>query len=118
MSDFNEGPFHWAIVAIFDPLSEQGLLIGQALHVLVQGADPRDSDCSEHAAIARSQRRFHVVQDAMDWTKHNRDLNPANAIIVYGWNENDEGGWLIPTWKPDGQPDSSRLDAVSHVLKR
>lgn len=58
------------------------------------------------------------LQDAIDWTKNNRNLNPANAIIVYDWNENDEGGWLIPTWKPDGQPDRSRLDAVSHVLKR
>jgi hypothetical protein len=58
------------------------------------------------------------LQDAIDWTKNNRNLNPANAIIVYGWNENDEGGWLIPTWKPEGQPDRSRLDAVSHVLKR
>ena len=56
------------------------------------------------------------LQDAIHWTKNNRDLNPANAIIVYGWNENDEGGWLIPTWKPDGQIDSSRLDALSRVL--
>jgi hypothetical protein len=33
------------------------------------------------------------LQDAIHWTKNNPDLNPANAIIVYAWNENDEGGW-------------------------
>jgi hypothetical protein len=43
-------------------------------------------------------------------------VNPANAIIIYAWNENDEGGWLIPTWKPDGQSDRSRLDVLSRVL--
>ena len=58
------------------------------------------------------------LQDAIRWTKNNPDLNPANAIIVYAWNENDEGGWLIPTWKPDGQSDTSRLDALSRVLTR
>ena len=58
------------------------------------------------------------LQDAMDWTRNNRDLNPANAIIIYGWNENDEGGWLIPTLNSDGQADTSRLDAISRVLTR
>jgi hypothetical protein len=58
------------------------------------------------------------VQNAIDWTISNQDLNPANAIIIYGWNENDEGGWLIPTLKPDGQFDRSRLDAISRVLTR
>lgn len=68
------------------------------------------------AVIATPAQLAQHLQDAIHWTKNNRDLNPANAIIVYGWNENDEGGWLIPTWKPDGQPDSSRLDALSQVL--
>ncbi len=32
--------------------------------------------------------------DAIEWTKANRDINPANAIIICAWNEHDEGGWL------------------------
>jgi hypothetical protein len=53
------------------------------------------------------------LQDAMEWTQRNRDLNPANAIIIYAWNENDEGGWLIPTLSEG----TARLDAVAKVLK-
>lgn len=43
-------------------------------------------------------------------------LNPANAIIIYAWNEHDEGGWLSPTWSPDGNPNTARLDAIRSVL--
>lgn len=44
------------------------------------------------------------------------DCCAANAIIVYAWNEHDEGGWLCPTWTPHG-PDTARLDAVRDVLR-
>jgi hypothetical protein len=45
------------------------------------------------------------------------DVCPANTIVVYAWNEHDEGGWLCPTWTPSGQPDTSRLDAIRTVLR-
>jgi hypothetical protein len=70
------------------------------------------------AVTATPEQLAQHLQDAIHWTGNNRDLNPANAIIVYGWNENDEGGWLIPTLDPNGQPDRSRLDAISQVLRR
>jgi hypothetical protein len=57
------------------------------------------------------------LREALAWTRNNRDLNPAQAIIIYGWNENDEGGWLIPTLQADGQIDRTRLDAISNVLR-
>lgn len=41
----------------------------------------------------------------------------ANAIIIYAWNEHDEGGWLSPTRATDGEPDSRRLEAVQKVLE-
>lgn len=56
------------------------------------------------------------LRDAIEWTQRNRDLNPANAVIIYGWNENDEGGWLIPTLNAEGQIDRSRIDALSQVF--
>jgi len=40
----------------------------------------------------------------------------ANTIIMYAWNEHDEGGWLCPTWTPSGEPDTSRLDAIREIL--
>ncbi len=53
------------------------------------------------------------LREALEWTRQNRDLNPANAILVYAWNENDEGGWLIPTLAEG----TTRLDALAKVLK-
>jgi Glycosyltransferase WbsX len=57
------------------------------------------------------------LREALDWTQRNRDLNPCNAIIIYGWNENDEGGWLIPTLGADGRPNEERIKALSKVLR-
>jgi len=52
------------------------------------------------------------LQDALEWTRNNRALNPANALIIYAWNENDEGGWLIPTLSAG----TARLDAIARIL--
>ena len=57
------------------------------------------------------------VRDALDWTVVRPDACPAQAVIVYAWNEHDEGGWLCPTRGPDGRPDTSRLDALARMLK-
>ena len=57
------------------------------------------------------------LREALDWTKANRDLNPANAIIIYGWNEHDEGGWLQPTLGPDGRANEDRINAMGGVLR-
>jgi hypothetical protein len=57
------------------------------------------------------------LREALEWTKLNRDINPSRAIIIYAWNEHDEGGWLSPTWTPEGKPNTARLDAIRSVLK-
>lgn len=56
------------------------------------------------------------IREAIAWTKANRDLNPANAIIIYAWNEHDEGGWLEPTRGSDGRPNEERVKALEKVL--
>lgn len=56
------------------------------------------------------------IREAIEWTKTNRDINPANAVIIYGWNENDEGGWLQPTLGTDGLPNEERINALGRVL--
>ncbi|WP_461785767.1 hypothetical protein [Prosthecobacter sp.] len=48
--------------------------------------------------------------------RSNRNLNPANAIIIYAWNEHDEGGWLQPTLGADGRPDEVRIRALGKIL--
>ena len=57
------------------------------------------------------------LKAALDWTATHRAAAPANAVIVYAWNKNDEGGWLVPTLKPDGTPDAGRIDAVGRMLR-
>ncbi len=57
------------------------------------------------------------LRAAIAWTQANRDLNPANTILLYAWNEHDEGGWLQPTLGTDGKPDDSRVKAMGKVLR-
>jgi len=57
------------------------------------------------------------LRAAVEWTQHNRDINPSNAIIIYAWNENDEGGWLIPTRDAAGRPNEERIQALHNVLR-
>jgi len=57
------------------------------------------------------------LREALEWTKANRELNPANVILIYAWNEHDEGGWLQPTLDVDGLPNEERIRAVGKVLR-
>jgi hypothetical protein len=54
------------------------------------------------------------LKAALDWTAAHPEAAEARAVLIYGWNELDEGGWLVPT-KAEG---TRRLDALAEVLKR
>lgn len=58
------------------------------------------------------------VEETVQWTRDNVAVTPARAVIVYAWNEHDEGGWLCPTWRAKGGPDTSRVEALGKVLLR
>ncbi len=34
---------------------------------------------------------------ALDWIEAHPDNSEPNCALIYAWNENDEGGWLVPT---------------------
>jgi mannan endo-1,4-beta-mannosidase len=54
---------------------------------------------------------------AIDWTKANKSKAVANTIIMYAWNEHDEGfGAICPTLGSDGSPNTERLDSVTSAL--
>lgn len=57
------------------------------------------------------------VKSALDWASENRELVPAKSLIMYAWNEHDEGGWLCPTWGEGGRTNTDRLDALAAMLK-
>lgn len=59
------------------------------------------------------------LAEALDWTRsHLANATPANTVLIYAWNENDEGGWLVPTLNPDGSPNAERLAAIAAKLKQ
>ena len=54
------------------------------------------------------------VSRAMQWLSRNRESALAQLSILYAWNENDEGGWLVPTLHQG----TARLDAIARVLRK
>jgi hypothetical protein len=52
------------------------------------------------------------LKNSIDWVKTNQNTCPANTVIIYAWNEFDEGGWICPTFGND----SSRIKAIRTVI--
>jgi hypothetical protein len=55
------------------------------------------------------------VKAAFVWTRAHPEKVPADTILVYAWNEHAEGGWLCPTYRPQG-PNTERIDALHQWL--
>ena len=71
----------------------------------------------QDAVTATPEELAAHLREALEWTSANRDLNPANALLIYAWNEHDEGGWPQPTLRPDGQPNTERITALGKLLR-
>lgn len=54
--------------------------------------------------------------EAFDFVSSNPTSAEAKTILMYAWNENDEGGWLMPTLKSNGDIDTSRIDAMRSFM--
>jgi hypothetical protein len=55
------------------------------------------------------------LEAAFVWTKAHPAKVPADTVLVYAWNEHSEGGWLCPTYSPQG-PNTERIDALHEWL--
>ncbi len=55
------------------------------------------------------------VEEGLTWVDAHAASAPADVVVLYAWNEHDEGGWIAPTWTAAG-PDTSHLDAVAEAL--
>jgi hypothetical protein len=67
-------------------------------------------------AVATPQEIAAHLARALTFVQEHPAECAANAVILYAWNEYDEGGWLAPTWTPAGRPNAGRLEAVRDVL--
>ena len=53
------------------------------------------------------------LEHAITWCHKNPEAAEAQAILIYAWNEFDEGGWLCPTLKEG----AARLEAIVNIVK-
>lgn len=53
------------------------------------------------------------IGTAVQWVRSHPDACPAQAVIVYAWNEFDEGGWICPTLTEG----DARVQAMGRVLR-
>lgn len=74
------------------------------------GSHKGEADRSKQATPAEIANQ---LGSALRWLSEHRDAAPAQAAIIYAWNEFDEGGWLAPTLSEG----TARLDAISRILK-
>lgn len=56
------------------------------------------------------------LRRSLTFAREHAEICKAGTVIIYAWNEYDEGGWVAPTRGEDGSPDRSRLDAIREVL--
>lgn len=52
------------------------------------------------------------LQEGLNWVDSNPTVADANTLLMYAWNEFDEGGWLSPTLYTG----TDRLDALKGIL--
>eukprot|EP00656_Telonema_subtile_P019151 TRINITY_DN20430_c0_g2_i1.p1 TRINITY_DN20430_c0_g2~~TRINITY_DN20430_c0_g2_i1.p1 ORF type:complete len:155 (-),score=26.52 TRINITY_DN20430_c0_g2_i1:160-624(-) len=71
------------------------------------------NESGAHYQAPSGEELTELFGDAQTWLGSNARLGEAGVGIVYAWNENSEGGWLIPT-KGEGD---TRIQAVAKALK-
>ena len=55
--------------------------------------------------------------NSLSFLEQNKGICEANTVILYAWNEFDEGGWLCPTYMDGEKINTDRINALSEVLK-
>ena len=89
------------------------------------------SNASSWAQYATADEIAAHVTDALNYMKRSdvKGSTIANTMILYGWNEHDEGGWICPTiavdengrqlYNADGTKkiDDSRIKAVGQAIR-
>ena len=66
----------------------------------------------EYYEMPTPQELASHLANALAWVAQYPETAEANAVLIYAWNENDEGGWLVPTLEGG----DARLNAIRQVL--
>ncbi len=70
---------------------------------------PKDSYYSNASAPEFGQH----VRQGLQWLQKNQSSAAAQCVLIYAWNEYDEGGWICPTLYYG----KDRLDELEKVLR-
>ena len=72
-------------------------------------------------SVARTRNDFAGAAHAMkDWIRNNPGAATTGHVLVFAWNEFEEGGWICPNIGKGGGPDLERVHmfkAASDILK-
>ncbi len=71
---------------------------------------------TNYMQVASEPELLKGAQEMADWIKANRASCPTGHVLAFAWNEFEEGAWICPTWRADGQPDTSRLQTFRKVV--
>ena len=97
----------------------------QTIPNVTAGWDPRprfqNGDDASGKAWNQNAEAEEIVQNLKNrfaWMEENKEFTLANTLLMYAWNEHDEGGWICPTYDPQNPsvPDTKRLDAMKNLL--
>jgi hypothetical protein len=93
----------------------------QMVPLVNAGWDPRPRYESEHAHIYGEVRDWAEqpspkeladhLQAALEWVEEHPESCPARTVMIYAWNETDEGSWLVPTLAEG----AARLEAIRRM---
>jgi len=77
--------------------------------------DPPDASEFFYTTPTPAELATHL-EAALDWCGQYSTTADASGVLIYAWNEIDEGGWLLPSlWPEQGK---ARLDAVRDALRK
>ena len=89
-----------------------------------------ENDAQSYAVEPNGKQLEAHINDAYKWMNENKDVTRAGTMLIYAWNEHDEGGWICPTVTVDNDgfiitdengcaiKNTERLDAVRRALKK
>ncbi|MFA6242346.1 MAG: hypothetical protein WC655_15535 [Candidatus Hydrogenedentales bacterium] len=72
----------------------------------------KNGDIEQYYEAPQPEELAAHLENAIAWSKANPDVVKAQTVLVYAWNEFDEGGWICPTLSES----TRRLDAIQAVL--
>jgi len=74
----------------------------------------KDGNIQEYYEAPAPDELGEHLEKAITWCRTHPETAKANTVLIYAWNEFDEGGWICPTLSEG----AARLDAIGKKLRK